>query len=73
MNPRSIFLLLAGLFMINQAVGSQEPAGKDSARAENPPAAVKTEQPRKPNYFIPVIAGAVGGILLALWLRRRKG
>jgi hypothetical protein len=28
---------------------------------------------RETNYVIPIIAGALGGIALALWLRRRKG
>lgn len=38
------------------------------------PLAAKTteEAPRKTNYWLPILGGAVMGIALALWLKRKK-
>jgi LPXTG-motif cell wall-anchored protein len=33
---------------------------------------VLQSQPKPPNYWLPILAGAIMGIALAWWLRRRK-
>jgi|GEM_PF-3414786 LPXTG-motif cell wall-anchored protein len=33
---------------------------------------VLQSQPKQPNYWLPILAGAIMGIGLAWWLRRRK-
>lgn len=37
-----------------------------------PQSKIKYAETRKPNYVLPIIGGAVLGIGLALWLRRKK-
>ncbi|MCC7296873.1 MAG: LPXTG cell wall anchor domain-containing protein [Bacteroidia bacterium] len=34
--------------------------------------AAKAAQEKKPNYWMPIIGGAILGIGLAVWLRRKK-